>query len=80
MVAAIVAFTALAVAAVIALIRAIRERRAAAAVGNGVVALALLAPVVPEFASVQVALTGLLAFGWCTATAVTLLRSPRVSR
>ena len=80
MVAAIVAFTALAVAAVIALIRAIRERRAAAAVGNGIVALALLAPVVPEFASVQVALTGLLAFGWSTATAVTLLRSPRVSR
>lgn len=78
--AAIVGFTALAVAAVIALIRAIRERRAAAAIGNGVVAIALLAPVVPDIASIQVAVTGLFAFGWCTATAIALLRSPRVSR
>ncbi|MCT1478642.1 DUF998 domain-containing protein [Microbacterium sp. p3-SID336] len=78
--AAIVGFTALAVAAVIALIRAIRERRAAAAIGNGVVAIALLAPVVPDIASIQVAVTGLFAFGWCTATAIALLGSPRVSR
>lgn len=78
--AAIVGFTALAVAAVIALIRAIRERRAAAAIGNGVVAIALLAPVVPDIASIQVAVTGLFAFGWCTATAIALIRSPRVSR
>ena len=80
MVAAIVAFTALAVAAIIALIRAIRERRTAAAIGNGIVAIALLAPVVPDIASIQVALTGLFAFGWCTATAVSLQRSPRASR
>ncbi|MFD1494060.1 MULTISPECIES: DUF998 domain-containing protein [Microbacterium] len=80
MVAAIVAFTALAVAAIIALVRAIRERRAAAAIGNGIVAIALLAPVVPDVATIQVAVTGLLAFGWCTATAISLLKSPRVSR
>lgn len=80
MVAAIVAFTALAVAAIVTLVRAIRERRAAVAVGNGVVAIALLAPVVPEIASIQVAVTGLFAFGWCTATAISLLRSPRASR
>lgn len=80
MVAAIVAFTALAVAAIIALIRAIRERRTAAAIGNGIVAIVLLAPVVPDIASIQVALTGLFAFGWCTATAVSLQRSPRASR
>lgn len=78
--AAIVGFTALAVAAVIALIRAIRERRAAAAIGNGIVAIALLAPVAPDIASIQVAVTGLFAFGWCTATAIALLRSPRASR
>ncbi|KNY05474.1 DUF998 domain-containing protein [Microbacterium sp. GCS4] len=80
MVAAIVAFTALAVAAIVALIRTIRERRAAVAFGNGIVAIALLAPVVPDIASIQVAVTGLFAFGWCTATAISLLRSPRASR
>jgi len=78
--AAIVAFTALAVAALIALIRAIRERRAVAAIGSGIVAIALLAPVAPDIASIQVAITGLFAFGWCTASAISLLRSPRVSR
>lgn len=80
MVAAIVAFTALAVAAIVALVRAIRERRVAAAAANGIVALALLAPVIPDIASMQVAITGLFAFGWCTVTAVSLLRSPTVSR
>ena len=76
MVAAIVAFTALAVAAIIALVRAIRERRVAAVVGNGIVAIALLAPVIPDIASIQVAITGLFAFGWCTLTAVFLLKFP----
>lgn len=80
MVAAIVAFTALAMAAIVALVRAIRERRVAAAVANGIVALTLLAPVIPDIASVQVAFTGLFAFGWCTATAVSLLKSPTVAR
>lgn len=80
MVAAIVAFTALAVAAIVALVRAIRERRVAAAVGNGIVALALLAPVIPDIASMQVAITGLFAFGWCSATAVSLLKSPTAAR
>lgn len=74
--AAIVAFTALAVAATVALIRAIRERRAAAAIGSGVVAIALLAPVIPDIASIQVAITRLFAFGWCTVTAISLLKSP----
>jgi len=80
MAAAIIAFTALAVAAIVALIRAIRERRVAAAIGSGIVAIALLAPVVPETASIQVAVAGLFAFGWCSATAVSLLRSPRAPR
>ncbi|WP_297558976.1 DUF998 domain-containing protein [Microbacterium sp.] len=79
MAAAILAFTALAVAAIVALIRAIRERRVAAAIGSGIVAMALLAPVVPDIASIQVAVTGLFAFGWCTATAVSLLCSSRAS-
>lgn len=74
-VAAIVGFTAIAIAAVVALVRAIRERRPMPAVGHAIVALALLAPVSPEIASVQVAVTGLFAFGWCTATAIRLLRT-----
>lgn len=80
MIAAIVAFTALAVAAVIAFVRAIRERRLLNAIGSGIVALALLAPVVPDVASMQVAITGLFAFGWCTATAIALLRYRGISR
>lgn len=80
MVAAIVAFTALAVAAIIALVRAIREHRVAAAIGNGIVAIALLAPVIPEIASIQVAITGLFAFGWCTMTAISVLKSLTVAR
>ncbi len=80
MAAAIVAFTALAVAAIVALVRTVRERRVAVAIGNGVVAIVLLAPVAPDIASIQVAVTGLFAFGWCTATAISLLRSPRASR
>lgn len=78
--AAILAFTALAVAAVIALVRAISNRRPLAAVGNGIVAVALLAPVVPDLASMQVAVAGLFAFGWCTLTATTLLKSPIAAR
>ncbi|OPX15053.1 DUF998 domain-containing protein [Gordonia sp. i37] len=73
-VAAIVGFTAIALAAVIAFVRSIRERRSLSAVGNAVVALTLLLPVVPEVAGIQVAVTGLFAFGWCSATAIRLLR------
>ena len=80
MVAAIAAFTAIAIAAVVALVRSIRERRALPTIGHAVVALALLAPVVPEFASIQVAVTGLFAFGWCTAVAVRLLRTLHTRR
>ena len=80
MVAAIVAFAVLAVAAVIAVVRAILERRVAAAIGNGIVAIALLFPVIPDIASIQVAITGLFAFGWCTVTAISLLKSQTVPR
>lgn len=80
MAAAIMAFTALAVAALIALVRTIRTRRPLAAIGNGIVALALLAPVIPDIASIQVAITGLFAFGWCTTTAISLRNGPAVPR
>lgn len=76
--AAIFAFSALALAALVSLVQATRERRLWPALGNGVVALALLLPVSPEFASVQVAATGLFAFGWCTVVAARLL-DPRSS-
>lgn len=75
MAAAVVGFTALAVAAVISLVRAIRGRRPLAAVGNAVVALVLLVPVAPDIASIQVAITGLFAFGWCTVVAFRLRSS-----
>ncbi|MBM9465380.1 DUF998 domain-containing protein [Aeromicrobium sp. YIM 150415] len=73
-IAAIIGFSALAIAAALALVRAIRQHRPLAAAGNAVVALVLLVPVDPDIASIQVAVTGLFAFGWCTATAVRLLR------
>ncbi|WP_433377841.1 DUF998 domain-containing protein [Streptosporangium sp. CA-115845] len=74
MAAAIIAFTALALAALIALVRAIRARRPPAAIGNGIVTLALLLPVIPDIAGIQVAVTGLFAFGWCTVVAARLLK------
>lgn len=80
MAAAIISFTALAVVAVIALVRAIRRRNPLAAAGNGIVAVALLAPVIPGIASIQVAITGLFAFGWCTVTAISMLNARRTAR
>lgn len=69
---AAVAFTALAAAAVVLTVRAVRARRVLAAVGHGVVGLALLLPVSPETASLQVAVNGLVAFTWTTILALRL--------
>ncbi|MFF2623554.1 DUF998 domain-containing protein [Oerskovia jenensis] len=69
---AAVAFTALAAAAVVLTVRAVRARRVLAAVGHGAVGLALLLPVSPETASLQVAVNGLVAFTWTTILALRL--------
>lgn len=69
---AAVAFTALAAAAVVLTVRAVRAHRVLAAVGHGVVGLALLLPVSPETASLQVAVNGLAAFTWTTVLALRL--------
>jgi hypothetical membrane protein len=79
-VAAVLAFTALALACVVLAVRAVRERRTLAAVGHGVVALVLLLPVSPEQASVQVAATGLVAFTWTTVVAIRLRRRPATAQ
>lgn len=73
--AAAIAFTALAVACIVLLVRDIRRRALWPAIGNGVTALVMLVPVSPESASVQVALTGLVAFTWTTVVALRLRRA-----
>ncbi|MDP3890281.1 DUF998 domain-containing protein [Nocardioides sp.] len=64
--AAVVAFLGLAMACVVRLVQCARRRQTAPALGHGLVAVALLLPVSPTGASIQVALTGLVAFGWVT--------------
>lgn len=76
-VAAAVAFTALALACVAAAVRAVRQRRPGAAFGHGVVAVVLLVPVAPAGPSIQIAVTGLVAFTWTTLTALSLRRGLR---
>lgn len=69
---AAVAFTALAVACIVLVVDAVRRRSTKAAVGHGVVALVMLIPVSPTGASLQIALTGVVAFTWTTVYAVQL--------
>jgi hypothetical protein len=45
-----------------------------AAIGNGLVALVLLLPMSPTESSIQIAVTGLIAFSWVTVSALRLRR------
>jgi hypothetical protein len=72
--AAAASFLALAGACIALLVRSIRRRRVWASVANGLVALVLLLPMSPTESSVQIAVTGLVAFSWVTASAVDLRR------
>ncbi|EWS80549.1 DUF998 domain-containing protein [Brachybacterium phenoliresistens] len=72
--AAAASFLALAGACTALLVRSIRRRQVGASIGNGLVALALLAPTSPSGASIQIAVTGLIAFTWITVTALRLRR------
>ncbi|KHL13250.1 uncharacterized protein DUF998 [Mumia flava] len=73
--AAATSFVALAAACITLLVRHIRARHVGAAVGNGLVALVLLLPTSPDEASIQIAITGLIAFTWVTVYALVLRRS-----
>ncbi|WP_402463846.1 DUF998 domain-containing protein [Isoptericola aurantiacus] len=72
--AAAVSFVALAGACIALLVRSIRRRRVAASLGNGLVALVLLMPISPTESSIQIAVTGLVAFAWITVSALSLRR------
>jgi hypothetical protein len=72
--AAAVSFTALAGACIALVVRSIRRRRVGAAIGNGLVALVLLLPMSPTESSIQIAVTGLIAFSWVTVSALRLRR------
>lgn len=73
--AAAVAFTAVAVAAVVLAVRHCRRRTVLPAVLNAAVALVLLLPVSPAHMSIQIAVTGLVAFTWTTVLALSLRRA-----
>ncbi|MFD0559984.1 uncharacterized protein DUF998 [Stackebrandtia endophytica] len=62
--AAALAFLALAVACVVGAVRALRLRRFGTMIGHAVVGLVLFIPVSPTGASIQIAVTGAVAFGW----------------
>ncbi|MBL7255268.1 DUF998 domain-containing protein [Actinoplanes sp. LDG1-01] len=72
--AAVLAFLALAGACVVHAVRAGRRRAVLPAVLSGIVAVVLLLPTPPEHASVQLAVTGLVSFGWTTAIALNAIR------
>jgi hypothetical protein len=70
--AAAVSFIALAGACIALLVRSIRRRRVWASIGNGLVAVVLLLPMSPTESSIQIAVTGLIAFSWVTVSALRL--------
>ncbi|MGJ3509050.1 DUF998 domain-containing protein [Enemella sp. A6] len=73
--AASLSFVALAAACITLLVRHIRARHVWAAVGNGLVALILLVPTSPTESSIQIAITGMIAYTWITVYALFLSRS-----
>jgi hypothetical protein len=74
-VAATVAFTGLAAACIVLAVRMGRRRAGRATMLNAFAALIFLAPVNPAWASIQLAVTALVAFTWTTAVAMWLRRS-----
>ena len=76
-VAATAAFTGLAAACIVLAVRMVRRRAGWAAALNASAALVFLAPVNPAWASIQLAVTALVAFTWTTGLAVWLLRSSK---
>ncbi|GLY53160.1 DUF998 domain-containing protein [Lentzea sp. NBRC 102530] len=73
--AAALSFVALAGTCVTLLVRHVRARDVWAAIGNGLVALVLLLPTSPTESSIQIAITGLIAYTWVTVHALVLRRS-----
>ena len=78
LVAVTVAYTGLAAACIVLAVRMARRRAGWAAVLNAAAAAVFLAPVNPAWASIQIAINGLVAFIWTTAVALwLLLANPR---
>ena len=75
LIAATLAYTGLAAACIVLTVRMARRRAVLAAVWNAAAALVFLAPVNPAWASIQLAVTALVAFTWTTALSLSLLRS-----
>jgi Protein of unknown function (DUF998) len=76
-VAAAAAFTSLAAACIVFTVRKARQRAALPAVLSATAALVFLLPVIPGWASIQVAINGLVAFSWTTAVALGLRKAFR---
>lgn len=76
-IAAAVAFTALAGACVVLVVRSVRRRALVPAIANGLVAVVMLLPMSPDWFSLQIAVVGLVGFGWVTVYALSL-RGSRV--
>jgi hypothetical protein len=74
-VAATVAYTGLAIACIVLTVRMARRRAVLTAVLNAAAALVFLAPVNPAWASIQIAINGLIGFTWTTTVALWLLRA-----
>jgi hypothetical membrane protein len=75
--AAAIAFTALGLAVAVLSVRCARRGAPLPAALNAAAALVLMLPVSREHMSIQIAVTGLVAFGWTTALALWLRRSAR---
>lgn len=76
--AAVVAFLGLAVATGAATVHAVRGRAVVPAILSGLTTIVLLLPSPPQYVSIQLALTGLVALTWTTALAVRLYRGSTV--
>jgi hypothetical protein len=75
--AAAIGFTAVAVAAIVLTVRHARQRAVLPAVANTAVAIVLLLPMSPDYLSIQIAVSGAVAFGWTTVLALRLRRAAR---
>jgi hypothetical protein len=78
-VAAAAAYTSLAAACIVFTVRKARQRAVLPAVLSATAALVLLLPVIPGWASIQIAINGLIAFSWTTAVALGLRKEFRAA-
>jgi hypothetical protein len=77
--AAAAAYTTLAAACIMLTVRKARQRALLPAVLSAAAALVFLLPVIPGWASLQIAVTGLVGFSWTTAVALGLRKALRAA-